>query len=345
MNKLPFSPNINNKALASVFNYTSATYKFYWFLGIIEEVENENKEIEKERIFARMIANAWYPIQYFKLSFGSQDKIAELIHDFHNSTSISVNDSKQKIYNSLIDNRDETIFKKLYHLDKNVPHKFLSPWYKGSSTNIRTASQVDSLNVIYQLYKNHIVINENWYEYLRLNAKILKEYTFWNLALFIQARNPLTPDVINKLIKPAKRNSLSYQRNNFWNIYLEEKKDVRCIFTDEALDKSDYHLDHFIPYSFVAHDLIWNLVPINSSFNNSKNNKLPILDEHFKKFFDIQNDALELLDKRLKKKFREEYITIFKSYKSSKDFNKKKLKETIEPLISVASNNGFEFLK
>lgn len=345
MSTLPFSPHINNPALASVFNYTSATYKFYWFLGIIEEVENGAKKIDKERIFARMIANAWYPIQYFKLSFGSQDKIAELIHEFHTTTSISVNDSKQKIYNSLVDQKDETIFKKLYHLDKNVPHKFLSPWYKGNSNNVRSASQSDSSNVIYQLYKNHIIVNDNWYEYMRLNARTLKEYAFWNLALFVQTRNPLIPDVINKLIKPAKRNSLTYQRNNFWNIYLEEKKDVRCIFTDEALDKSDYHLDHFVPYSFVAHDLIWNLVPINSSFNNSKNNKLPILDEHFEKFFDIQNDALELLDKRLKKKFREEYITIFKSYKSSKDFNKQKLKETIEPLISVASNNGFEFLK
>lgn len=345
MSTLPFSPHINNPALASIFNYTSATYKFYWFLGIIEEVENGAKKIDKERIFARMIANAWYPIQYFKLSFGSQDKIAELIHEFHTTTSISVNDSKQKIYNNLVDQKDETIFKKLYHLDKNVPHKFLSPWYKGNSNKVRSASQSDSSNVIYQLYKNHIIVNDNWYEYMRLNARTLKEYAFWNLALFVQTRNPLIPDVINKLIKPAKRNSLTYQRNNFWNIYLEEKKDVRCIFTDEALDKSDYHLDHFVPYSFVAHDLIWNLVPINSSFNNSKNNKLPILDEHFEKFFDIQNDALELLDKRLKKKFREEYITIFKSYKSSKDFNKQKLKETIEPLISVASNNGFEFLK
>ena len=45
MNRLPFSPNINNNALASVFNSTSATYKFYWFLGIIEEVEQGRKEI------------------------------------------------------------------------------------------------------------------------------------------------------------------------------------------------------------------------------------------------------------------------------------------------------------
>lgn len=346
MNQLPFSSEINNSTLASIFNNTSATYKFYWFLGIIEEIEQGRNKIEKARIFSRMIANAWYPINYFKISFGTQDKIAEIIKTLVNNTDLAESEDKSKIYNFLYKSTDKEITKNLFHLDKNVPHWFLSPWFRGlKKKGIYLQSNANDYYSIYKLDKKYITINENWFSYITLNTRILKEYTYWNLALFVQSKNPLIPDVVNKLIKPAKRNPLTYQRKNFWNIYLDEKKGVRCIFTGEKLNKSNYELDHFVPYSWVSHDLIWNLVPILSGFNSSKNNKLPVLEEHFDGFFNIQKDALSLLDSRLKKRFRDEYITIFKSYNSPKDFKYQKLIDTIEPQISAANNNGFEFLE
>jgi hypothetical protein len=214
-----------------------------------------------------------------------------------------------------------------------------------NKNEIYSKSKNNDYYTIYKLDKNKITVNNNWFFYISKNAKILKDYTYWNLASFLQNRNPLIPDIINKLIKPAKRNALTYQRNNFWNIYLSEKNDVRCIFTNEKLNVTNYQLDHFVPYSWVSHDLIWNLVPILSGFNSSKNNKLPRIEKHFDGFFEIQYDALRLLDKRLKKRFRDEYITIFKSYNEPKDFSYQKLKDTLEPQIAVASNNGFEFLE
>ncbi|MCH8533613.1 MAG: hypothetical protein LAT51_00965 [Flavobacteriaceae bacterium] len=342
---LPLSSSINNQALSSVFNHTSATYKFYWFLAIIDEVDLGNKKVKKENLFARMISNAWFPINFFKLSFGSQDKIAELISDLVDILPVKLNDDKDRVLTLINNSNDFSIKKMLFHLDKNVPHKFLSPWVKGSKKEVYEKSEEDNHNCIYQLYKKEIVINNNWFEYIKKNSKLLKDFTYWNLALFLQNRNPLIPDIVSKLIKPAKRNTLTYQRNNFWNIYLNERDDVRCIFTNEKLNVSNYQLDHFVPYSWVSHDLIWNLVPILSEFNSSKNNKLPSIDKHFNGFFNIQNDALNLLGDRLKKRFYEEYITVFKSYNSPKDFNYHKLKETIEPQISVARNNGFEFLE
>lgn len=343
MNQLPFSPDINNNALASIFNYTSATYKFYWFLGIIEEIEQGSETIQKDRIFARMIANAWFPVEYFRLSFGSQDKIAELIADFKLTTSISHNDSKQHIYNKLI--KDHKLQSKLFHLDKNVPHKFLSPWFKGSKKSVYDVSLNDYQNSIYRLYKYEIIINSNWFDYIRLNAKVIKDFIHWNLALFIQARNPSIPNVLNKLIKPAKRNPLTKQRQKFWNIYLKAKPNTRCIFTDEILDISNYHVDHFVPYSFVSHDLIWNLVPINSNFNSSKNNKLPSIKNHFESFYKLQNDAIQMFGKAMPKNFKEEYLSVFPRFEANKAIEKDNFKDVISPLITVAHNNGFEFLE
>jgi len=344
MNQLPFSPDINNNALASIFNYTSATYKFYWFLAIVEEVESGNKEIQKDRLFARMISNAWYPVKYFRLSFGSQDHISQLINDFFNSTSIKVSDDKAEIRKCLIETKDITILKKLYHLDKNVPHKFLSPWFKGSKKSIYESSQLDFQNSIYHLFKNHIIVNDNWFDYIRLNAKVIKDFIYWNLALFIQARNPSTPDVINKLIKPAKRNSLTKQRNKFWNIYLEKRPETKCIFTNETLNPKNYHVDHFVPYSFVSHDLIWNLVPINSNFNTSKSNKLPLVKKYFDSFYKLQNDAIQVFGKSMPKNFKEEYLSVFPNFEDNEQINYSQYKDVISPLITVAHNNGFEYL-
>lgn len=56
---LPFSENLPTNKLASSFANTSATYKFYWLIAIIELVENGQIKIKKRDVFARMISNSW----------------------------------------------------------------------------------------------------------------------------------------------------------------------------------------------------------------------------------------------------------------------------------------------
>jgi hypothetical protein len=48
-------------------------------------------------------------------------------------------------------------------------------------------------------------------------------------------------------------------------------------------------------------------------------------------------------DRIPKNKLLEDYLTIFPDLEKS--FSKEKFKERIQPLITIASNNGFEFLK
>lgn len=47
-------------------------------------------------------------------------------------------------------------------------------------------------------------------------------------------------------------------------------------FEDEQIDKECYDVDHFIPWSIVMNDELWNLMPIDSSFNSSKSNSVLI---------------------------------------------------------------------
>jgi len=57
---LPHSPYLSIDKLSSVFSSTSATYKFYWFLSILELVEEGNNIIDKQRLFSRMISIGIY---------------------------------------------------------------------------------------------------------------------------------------------------------------------------------------------------------------------------------------------------------------------------------------------
>lgn len=350
---LPFSNDLTINKLSSSFSNTSATYKFYWLIAIIELVEEGNQKIKKRKVFSRMISNAWYTVNYFQISFGKQDLIQKAVKEIIIYEKLAIDDKKDKLL-SVLENSDNILTKQsLDHFNINVPHWFLSPWFpKISSENgtshkkrIYSSSQNFENDCIYGLYDDEIIINPKWISYLKLNSKILKDFCYWNLSLFLQSRNPNVPDIPNKLIKPAIRNGLIKQRNNYWNIVFRELGSVNCIFTDKKLLIDNFAIDHFIPHAFVSHNLIWNLIPIDKSFNSSKSDKLPSINKHFDKFFELQKTAYEIVSSQSpKSKILEDYLTIFPELRNSNDFEYIRYKESIQPLITIAHNNGFSFL-
>ena len=85
-----------------------------------------------------------------------------------------------------------------------------------------------------------------------INAKIIKDFCYWNLTLFLQSRNPNVPDIPNKLKRPEKRGSLSKHKTQFWDIVIRELNGVNCIYTGKPMKKGEYAVEHFIPFQFVA---------------------------------------------------------------------------------------------
>lgn len=347
---LPYNNHLPVHHLASCFNNTSATYKYYWFLSIIQSAENGNSKISKRELFARMIANAWFTVNYFHISFGKQDKLQsaiELIKEFENLT---IDEDRNKILQRLIDTKNANTLNQLKYFNNQVPHWFLSPWFpKSDKKEIYIFSQSFSNQCLYALFNTHIEINSNWIDYLSNNAKVLKDFCYWNLSLFLQAKNPNVPDIPNKLVKPAVRNSLVKQRTQFWDIVVSELGGVECIYTGRQLIVGNYAVEHFVPYGFVSHDLIWNLIPADKSFNSSKSDKLPSMEKYFNSFFTMQKNAVEIVkNKNPKNKFLEDYLTIFPDLNELDNlplsFTQERFKERIQPLITIASNNGFEFL-
>lgn len=345
---IPNSPFLSVNKLSSVFASTSASYKFYWFLAILELVEEGNTYIGKQRLFSRMISNSWYTVNYFHVSFGKQDLIQDAVKTILTIENLRVNENRNTI-NAILENTQkiETI-KILNHFDKNVPHWFVSSWFSGNRNEIYSLSQDFGHGCLYRLGKDYIEINPIWVSYLQSNSKILKDFCFWNLSLFLQKRNPNVPDIPNKISKKIARNSLVKQTNQYWKIVFNELGAVDCIFTNNRLifDEKKYALDHFVPHAFVSHDLIWNLIPIDKTFNASKGDKLPSVQQHFDKFYNLQKTAYEIVvSHNSKNKYLEDYLSIFPDLEGKNGFDYLRFKETIQPLITTASNNGFSYMK
>jgi len=349
---LPKSQNLPVNLLAACFNKTSSTYKYYWLLSILQSVESGLTTIPKKDLFCRMISQSWYTVNYFHVSFGKQDTIQKAILAINEIEKISIDEKQELVFKKLLNSSNNITEKQLWHFNKNVPHWFLTPWFpkneneKESHHMKRIYLQSKSLSEksLYSLNENNIVIHAEWKNYLIENARVLKDFCYWNLALFLQSKNPNVPDIPNKLIKPAQRSGLLSQRTHFWDLVMNELGSIECIYTKETLTIENYAVEHFIPYNFVSHDLIWNLIPADRSFNSSKSDKLPPLDRFFDPFFALQKNAIEIVRyKKPNNKLLQDYLTIFPDLDLS--FSKEKFREVIQPLITIASNNGFEFLK
>jgi hypothetical protein len=66
------------------------------------------------------------------------------------------------------------------------------------------------------------------------------------------------------------------------------------------------------------------------------------LESYFDNFFEAQKEGVRIVKKlNPKNKFLEDYLSIFPTL----DFSKDKYRETIEPMLTIASNNGFQWMK
>jgi HNH endonuclease len=69
---------------------------------------------------------------------------------------------------------------------------------------------------------------------------------------------------------------------------------LHCIYSGQPIQPG-YDLDHFLPWSFVTHDLIWNLTPAPRSVNLYKSDAVPKLGRYLSAFVEQHYRAASLL--------------------------------------------------
>lgn len=350
------SPILTTKYLNRVFDKTVATYKYYWLLSILDLCVRQGKvRMDVWEIMIEMVANAWYPVTYFRLSFGKSESLYDAIWALQKEYDVPINISVRDLtdlLHELIQRAD--VRKQLNFLQKNVPCRFLRPWIDTSDdrqTLVR--SQSFENGCLYKLEKQNgklwVELNPAWLDYLRENYDILSAFAYWGLTSFLQVRNPNVPAISTKLVKREERNSLSAQ-HKFWNTAINRGMEVRCPYTGILLKERMYDLDHFIPWSFVSHDLLWNLIPVDSSINSSKSNKLPDLNLYLPKLAIAHQAALRInLNEGKQEKLLEDYLALGYTPQEIASMDREHLLDcffhTFAPMHQIALNMGFEIWK
>ena len=347
--ELPNEGIIDSARLSRIFDKTSAPYKFYWFVSIINRlVANPDRRLFSfDEIIAEMIAEAWYPIHYFRISFGKQDSLVDSISELQRILDIPIDANIDRVRETILRKSGMSSVKHCLHVfTLNVPYCFLSPWIPGATkSQVKKYSQQLFNNCPYSILDKTIAIDDRWAEYLIRNAAILKDFAFWNLSVFLQKRNPNVPEIPSKLTKPTHRASLARQ-HRFWDRYIASVGGVKCIYTDEELKEGAYALDHFVPWSFVVHDLLWNLLPAAKSVNSSKSNSLPSLERYLEPLSILQQSALRLnFETNPSDTLFEDYLIFRCSIQELVDAPQDRfiqlMKNEFTPMIQTAKNMGF----
>lgn len=366
MRNLPFSSNLPIHHLAACFNDVTNSYKFFWFLAILEHIsETEERVISSNALLARMIAMVWYPINYFKMSFGKQDRLALIASQIKNDTSLDIDSKKNEVFTGVMGQLshifDTTIKDDVISLSRFVPYRFLSPWFTSElagEKDHRKNALIQSLADKYfgeahhaSLYRfltkpeTSIEIQPDWYAYLRKHHAILTGFCLWHLVNYLQKRNPNVPNIAGKLFEPEQRD-LS-QARKFWRIVFDNLGSIACIYSHQAMNKHAFSLDHFLPWRFVTHDLLWNIIPTPKPVNSSKSDCLPDLRVYFDEFAALQYQAFQAVAALKKETLLEDYTMLFQKSDvheiASLDVNafRRVLNETIAPQWQIAKNMGF----
>lgn len=188
---------IDTNILSHIFQNTSATYKFYWFISIMQLLQQSgNPQILVYDIVARMVANAWPPLICHNLEFGHSDSLNVIVKDIQRYNIIPINTHVEQIYAILKGTKKEYRIKRLLRvLTWNVPYRFLSPWINTSNNkDLMKRSQHWENGCLYSLYMDenepYIQLNSQWKSYLSSHYEELLAFSYKALSTFLLPKNP-----------------------------------------------------------------------------------------------------------------------------------------------------------
>ena len=322
MSLVPRHPFLRTQALNRVFDNTAASYKFFWFLAVLELSRTSHGQLSLREIFVEMASQAWHPVNLFRLSFDTKDADEKCVDQLQGvlreiaakeaelSDGLRPNSSLMEIRARL-----QGYARELGFLGDLVPMRFLSPFVSGRlpqgtprhRINKEIIRIVDELKVgedaapyHFGPDKDSVVLHPDWQAFFVEHAAILRGFVEIGLVRFLQAKNPMVPGLADKLRMPMERD-LGRARS-FWEqanqAHLAQRSaPLTNLYTGRPLDGA-FAVDHFMPWSYVAHDYIWNTVPTDQSTNSSKGDRIPSVSRYVAGLAELHHFALRSAVKR-----------------------------------------------
>ena len=360
--QLPYSEELNIEYLGRLFDNTSECYKFFWFKAIVSKVVEGKCLLTYDELINEMIADAWYMVTEYHLNLGPKDTLESLVGMIKEKyPELKSCEKKSAILSLLKSIDDKEIINKKRTLTYNVPYRLQAPFIKnikGKAWNIsekELAARINCEEVLMYYFREMkglcsiIEIQPDWARYIITNQEIIRGWLEYNMILYLQRRNPSVPGIADKLSPPQERKLDKIKK--YWRLIVSLQP-VREIYSETLLTERDISIDHFVPWSYVAHDEMWNLNPTTKSINSAKSNNLPDWDIYFDRLARQEYQSYEMMwvydkvhsefEKCAREHINNDDIR-YRVYREGLDFGsfKNELESVILPVYQSARNCGF----
>ena len=266
---------LNEDKLWSKFNYVfsessrkRSTYKFGFLKSILDNllnctIVNDEFVLYYHDIFAKFTENYWNLILKYHLKQMRPDGKSE-----YSSLEKILRQSKETFAIP-----DGVPFDSV---DPALKEVIISKVQKDCKRNVIGALYEDFEGFVYGFdlkQKDYLVLHPVAYQFMMKYKMELEKLNYYAWAKFLETINDdhVLVRVIDKLeLALPQRNNLDI----FRNILYKEFEQEHCFYCGKKLTGTA-HVDHFIPWSFVKEDKLWNFVLSCPSCNTKKNNKLP----------------------------------------------------------------------
>ena len=169
---------------------------------------------------------------------------------------------------------------------------------------------------------------------------------------WLQGINPEVPGLVYKLTSADEKLRKLNDVHKLWDAIIDCRP-VIDIFREEPVLKGDYDVDHFIPRSFLMNDELWDLMPMDSSLNSSKNNRLPSWEAYFLRFAENQYIMYEMKQKYEKIRtlfencYKDNMYSMWASQELYRDGNSQEefrniLDKNMRPVYDSARRQGYK---
>lgn len=293
--------NPSDDRIWSLFNYVFSdssrkrnTYKFGLIKSLLDNAFNGKKTdtgvfFTYEQLFARFAENYWNLVVKYDLRQMRPD-------------GKSVFSKIETIFKTEI---AENVLLVAFEFESIEPDKkiqIISKVTKECKRCVVGALYEDFDGIIYSfdLKDEGLVLNYPVYEFMLRHKAELEKLNYYSWAKFLEQVNN-----DNALIRVIDKLELSTPRRENLSVYREilrrEFEEDTCFYCGKKLNNS-IHVDHFIPWSFVKDDKLWNFVLSCPECNLKKNNKIPNpdfivkIEERNKKIQHVENNIFVQAD-------------------------------------------------
>lgn len=304
--QLPESEKPDIRYLSRLFDNKNECYKLFWFEAVVNKVLEDKAVLTYDELINEMIASAWYMVSEYKLNLGPSDTLEALVLYAYNDgkNGLKSSEKKENIIAFLETCRDKKVTEKKRTLTYNVPYRLQAPFLekvKGKEWDVAAKALAEKINrekhLIYYFIaisgiNSRIQVQQDWIGYIKRNREIIRGWIEYNKIIYLQRRNPSVPGIAYKLY-PEQRRDLDRVKK-YWKMVLSVRTMHDIYDTGEILEQS-ISIDHFVPWSYVAHDELWNLIPTTKNINSKKNSNLPNWDRYFPALCNMEYMAYEMV--------------------------------------------------